>query len=210
MSEKRVQQIKESVSALRDFISQMGEPLSEQNQIMLAKVLEHAATRIKELREPGIEATLPEGIGQLWYLAGGNPDSFIDYMRSVPDPSINSLLNNPVQLKNVIERLQENQPQDRNRQSDGIQQAPIQSSNIWGFSYDKNTKNLYVKFQGDGIYQYNNVPPQIFNLFREGAVPAKTDGQNNYGKWWKGKMPSLGASLFELIKKNGYPYKKVA
>ena len=90
------------------------------------------------------------------------------------------------------------------------------SSNINSFSYDKDTGKLFVKFQGDypqqngPVYQYGGVPPQIFELFRKGAVPARTDGKNKWGKWWKGKNPSMGASMYTLIKQGAYPYQKVA
>ena len=210
MIETRINQIKEAVGSLREFISQMGEPLSEENQVMLAKVLEHAGNRIKELRQPTFESNIPSDTGLLWNIAGGNADVFVDYLKSVPDPALNALLQNPTQLQNIIRRLEENQPQQRNRESDGVQQSPIQSSNVWGFNYDQNSNKLLVKFNEGGIYEYNNVPRHIFELFRRGAVPAKTEGQNNYGKWWKGKEPSIGAALAELIKKGGYPYQKVA
>ena len=93
--------------------------------------------------------------------------------------------------------------------------APIPSSNINAFSYDPDSERLYVKFQGDypqqngPIYSYDNVPEVIFNLFRQGAVPARTDGHNDWGEWWRGKVPSLGASLFTLIKNGNYPYQRL-
>jgi len=54
------------------------------------------------------------------------------------------------------------------------------------------------------------VPPQVFNQFQQGSIPAKTEGENNYGMWWRGKQPSLGASLYELIKQQNYPYQRIA
>jgi hypothetical protein len=90
------------------------------------------------------------------------------------------------------------------------------SSNINSFSYDDKTGNLLVKFQGDypqengPIYSYGGVPKQIFDLFQKGAVPARTDGKNAWGKWWKGKVPSMGASMYTLIKGGNYPYQKIS
>lgn len=72
-----------------------------------------------------------------------------------------------------------------------------------------------VKFQGDypeqngPVYGYEGVPKQIFNLFQKGAIPATTDGSNKWGSWWKGKTPSLGASLNALIKQGGYSYQRL-
>ena len=90
------------------------------------------------------------------------------------------------------------------------------SSNIHSFGYDPENERLLVKFQGnDGagegpVYGYGGVPKNIFDLFRKGSVPARTNGQNKWGKWWKGKVPSLGASLYTLIKEGGYPYQKLS
>jgi hypothetical protein len=94
-------------------------------------------------------------------------------------------------------------------------EGQIPSSNINRFAYDPKTKSLLVKFQGDypqengPVYQYSNVPEQIFEVFRRGAIPAKTNGQNRWGRWWRGKSPSLGASFYEAIRQGGYPFQRV-
>ena len=97
-----------------------------------------------------------------------------------------------------------------------VPQAQMPSSNVYGFNFDKGSGKLLVKFQGnDGlgqgpVYEYEGVPPIIFELFKKGAIPARTDGENKWGRWWKGKVPSLGASLYTLIKNGGFPYQRVA
>lgn len=95
-----------------------------------------------------------------------------------------------------------------------LQQA-MPSSNVEGFAYDDKNQRLLVRFLGKypnrqgPVYSYGGVPPQIFNLFRTGAVPARTDGQNRWGRWWRGKVPSIGASLYTLLKTQGYPYQRI-
>lgn len=90
------------------------------------------------------------------------------------------------------------------------------SSNIEGFSYDDKTGRLLVRFLGKHpnrngpIYSYDQVPPNIFDIFRRGAIPAKTNGKNKWGEWWQGKYPSMGAAMSHLIKAGGYPYRQVA
>lgn len=94
-------------------------------------------------------------------------------------------------------------------------QKSMPSSNINSFAYDDKTGKLMVKFQGDypqengPVYSYGGVPKQIFDLFQKGAVPARTDGKNAWGQWWKGKVPSLGASMYTLIKGGNYPYERI-
>lgn len=90
------------------------------------------------------------------------------------------------------------------------------SSNISKFGYDEKNGRLLVQFLGKypdpngSVYAYGGVPKQIFDLFRMGAVPARTEGKNRWGKWWKGKTPSMGASLYTLIKTANYPYQKLS
>lgn len=93
---------------------------------------------------------------------------------------------------------------------------PMPSSNVHSFGYDDKTGNLLVKFQGDypdqngPVYGYSGVPKQIFEQFRQGAIPAKTTGKNEWGEWWRGKQPSLGASFYELIRNGGYQHQRLA
>lgn len=158
-----------------------------------------------------IEAPIPLGADLLWQLAGSNPGAFIDYLRSVPDPALNALARNPTQLESLINRLSQEMPAQLPRPVEaGIEKAPLNSSNIWGFHYSPKTGDLLVRFQGGNVYHYGGVPPQVFKIFQAGAIPAKTDGQNAYGKWWKTKMPSLGAAFYELIRSGPYPYQQVA
>jgi len=124
---------------------------------------------------------------------------------------------------NRITQLRQEQEQEQQGPVDGlepIQQQPemqeaMPSSNIHSFNYDYDNGNLLVKFQGDKgagqgpIYSYGGVQPYIFNLFKRGAAIAKTSGKNKWGKWWKGKSPSMGAAMNAFIKSGGYPYQKV-
>lgn len=89
------------------------------------------------------------------------------------------------------------------------------SSNISAFAYDPKNQRMFVRFLGKypnrqgSVYSYEGVPPSIFNIFRSGAVPAKTDGRNRWGRWWKGKSPSMGASMNVLLKQGGFPYARM-
>lgn len=89
------------------------------------------------------------------------------------------------------------------------------SSNVEGFAYDDKTGRLLVRFLGKHpnkngpIYGYEGVPPNIFEIFRKGAIPAKTNGKNKWGEWWQGKYPSIGAAMYHLIKAGGYPYQRL-
>ncbi len=150
------------------------------------------------------------GADLLWILAGGQPDAFVNYLRTFPNPGLNALISNPTELSQTIERLQREMPRGEPAQQDGIEHAPLQSSNIYGFKYDPKSGKLLVRFNSGSVYGYQGVPPAVFKIFQSGAVPAKTSGKNKFGKWWQGKIPSLGAAFHSLIKLGGYPYQKLS
>lgn len=117
-------------------------------------------------------------------------------------------------LTNRIEQL--SQPTAPTQSPEKMRMArPMPSSNIHSFGYDDKTGKLLVKFQGDypdqngPVYGYEGVPKQVFEMFRQGAIPAKTKGKNDWGEWWVGKQPSLGASMSALIKNGGYQYQRL-
>lgn len=206
--------IDEILDQLQNLISS-GEVLPEDLVETLAQVLSDSADRIAELTEEiqptetPIESAPPTGADLLWILSGGQEDAFVNYLRTFPDPALNQLVRNPAQLSSTIERLNRTMPQGEQPQQDGIPHAPLNSSNVYGFQYDPKSGKLMVRFQGGSVYGYDNVPPGVFKVFQQGAVPAKTSGQNRWGKWWRGKIPSLGAAFYELIRQGGYPYQKL-
>ncbi len=114
------------------------------------------------------------------------------------------------QLSEPIAPITPAQPPEKMRMA-----RPMPSSNIHSFGYDDKTGKLLVKFQGDypnqngPVYGYAGVPKQVFEMFRQGAIPAKTKGKNDWGEWWVGKQPSLGASMSALIKNGGYQYQRL-
>ena len=97
-----------------------------------------------------------------------------------------------------------------------LDQGPFPSSNINSFKYNPQTQQLFVKFHGKDsadsgpIYGYQNIPQHIYDVFSHGRVAPKTSGQNQYHRWIKGVTPSLGASLYALIRNGGYPYQRMS
>jgi hypothetical protein len=214
--DEKIEQIKSAVRELLQLFVQRGQPLSRELKLELAKVLQHAENRIAESRqappsgEPPVQQPTQGREDLLWILAGGQEDAFVNYLRTFPVPQLRRMLKNPAQLAQTIERLQKDMPQGQQTSQGGIPHADLNSSNIYGFQYDAKTGKLLVRFQNGGVYGYDNVPRGVFKVFQHGAVPAKTKGQNQYGTWWQGKIPSLGAAFYELIRSGGYPYQKLS
>jgi len=155
------------------------------------------------------EDRIPKGAEFLYLLAGGDPKAFSKYAKQVPDANINRIAANRTTLDNALNKLQGSIQISKGEEA-GIPQAGLQSSTVYGFKYSPKNKRLFVKFQGDGVYKYDNVPSVIARLFMDGASRAKTQGSNRYGAWWQGKKPSLGAALNQHIKNLGFPYQKIS
>lgn len=116
-----------------------------------------------------------------------------------------------------IEALRSQQGQsDTNAEPSNLTPGPYPSSNINAFAYDPESGELKVKFQdkypsqNGPIYSYSGVPSYIFDLFRRGAVAPRTSGRNQWHEWKKGVTPSLGASMYGLIRAGGYPYQRLS
>ena len=94
-----------------------------------------------------------------------------------------------------------------------IQEGYISSSNVAAISFNYETEQLYIKFHSGAVYEYDlsQVADGVkvaLNVITGDAM-CKTSGQNQYGKWWVRKTPSLGAAVWKYLRNSGIPYKKV-
>lgn len=198
-------------------VMQSGEVLSDEFQGMIAQTLSNLVTKIDEIKssEQQQQLQVPENptvsadAQLLWVLAGQQPQAFISYLRTFPTSSTQSLLNNPSQLNATIEQLNHMMPAGQPPVIHGIQHADLNSSNIWGTAYDPRSGKMRVRFQGGSEYEYEGVPQNIYRAFVKGNASAKTKGKNEYGQWWVGKNPSLGAAMNQYIKASGFNYRKI-
>lgn len=195
-------------SNIIDQLPSIIDSLSEEEFNIVQQTLSLAR---KQFTESKIDQSqkIPKGAEFLYVLSGGNPKIFADYARQFPDASLNKMARNKQALNLVLDKLAKTIKISRGSE-EGIKQAPLQSSTVYGSKYDPKNKNLYVKFQGDGVYKYDNVPKEIAFIFQNGMASAKTNGRNKYGTWFKNKNPSLGAALNQYIKYLGFPYQKIS
>ena len=210
---------------------QSGEPFPEDLQNLVAQEINTLTSEIDQIyasqqeqqtqppqREPfaggeveTLHETAPSGeIQLLWILAGQNEQAFSNYVQQYGSPETQALLRNPAELERQIEFLSAMMPSGEQPIVDGIQHADLNSSTIWGTKYDPQTGKMQVRFQGGSEYEYEGVPPKIYQAFSQGNASAKTKGQNQYGKWWISKFPSLGAAMNQYIKAGNFPYRKLS
>lgn len=215
------QLIDELIAGIQSVL-QSGEVLSDEFQGALAQELEHTLQRVDQLKkevgqqEPidgqnvgSLNAPLSPDSQLLWILAGQQEQAFISYLREFPSPETQALLANPTLLGETIDQLSQMMPQGQQPVINGIQHSDLNSSNIWGTAYDPKTGKMRVRFQGGSEYEYDGVPANIYRAFSKGNASAKTSGQNQYGRWWENKNPSMGAAMNQYIKAGKFPYKKI-
>lgn len=217
----------ELIQGIQDVI-QSGEVLSDEFQGLLAEELNQLTTQIDNIRQQDGQqqpfqgqteqaAPEPQGIGAppspdsqlLWILAGQKEDVFLQYLQQYSTPQTQALLRNPAELERTVQFLHAMMPSGQQPVVDGVPHAELNSSTIWGTQYDPSSGKMKVRFQGGDEYEYDGVPQNIYKAFSEGHASAKSKGQNQYGKWWVGKNPSLGAALNQYIKAGNFPYRKL-
>lgn len=207
MNEEKISQIKNQLKFLIQQITEVGEEPPEFIQDLLLKVIEKTKNKIEELRR---EEVAPANDAQLlWILSGQQPQAFISYLRTYPTPATRYILSNPSILNQTIQQLSKMLPPGEPLNIDGVPKADLNSSNIWGATYDPRSGKMRVRFQGGSEYEYSGIPQNIFRAFIRGNASAKTKGKNKYGEWWPLKNPSLGAAMNQYIKQGGYPYQKI-
>jgi hypothetical protein len=226
---EELQQLLRDLMQSVQLVMQSDEEMSDEFQGAVAETLNNLYTRIEEARGTQQPEQPPQGAPPtqpptpavtgithvsndaylLWVLSGSQSQAFISYLRTFPTPATQELLNNPQQLNAAIELLSNRIPQFDQPEVDGIPHADLQSSNIWGANYDQSSGKMKVRFQGGSEYEYDGVPQNIFNAFIKGNASAKTKGKNQYGEWWEGKNPSMGAAMNQYIKAGGFPYRKL-
>lgn len=204
--------LRELLQGIQQVI-ESGEELPDELQGALAQTLSNLYDRVEqETQQPQqpVQPQVSNDAQLLWILAGQQPQAFISYLRSFPTQATSQLLGNPEQLNATIEQLTRMMPQGEPPVIDGIPHADLNSSNIWGANYDQKSGKMRVRFQGGAEYEYDGVPANIFNAFIKGNASAKTKGQNQYGRWWPQKNPSLGAAMNQYIKAGKFAYRRVA
>lgn len=199
------------VTITEDLISK-GKKIPKDIMEDINDVIKTLMYRINELEQE--EANLTTEISPdaqlLWVLSGGQVDAFTQYLQNFPSQATAALLGDRNTLQRTIQQLQQNLPQGQPApEQDGVDPAPLKSSNIWGARYDPKSKLLRVRFQGGSVYDYQGIPEAIWKAFISGNASARTNGRNNYGRWWVGKNPSLGAALNQYIKAGGFPFRKI-
>jgi len=92
------------------------------------------------------------------------------------------------------------------------QWSQVKSSNVEAVFFDPDTLQLYIKFHSGSTYKYDltdyggkKTADKIF----WGQASCITEGQNQYGRWWVDKNPSVGAAVWKYLRRAGVPYQLI-
>jgi hypothetical protein len=85
----------------------------------------------------------------------------------------------------------------------------VNSSTLDKMRYDTNSRILTAVFNSSDVYEYYGVPYEEYVKVLEGKHPCSTSGSTPYGKFWKGKYPSIGSAFDYYIKKGGYEFRRI-
>lgn len=199
--------ILDTISSIERLLASHYDDLSHEEIEEVRNTLQDAQGVIGRIREERSQP--PRGSELLWMLAGENPRAFRAYLGTFPNQEFNQFAQNPEAVQNAVRGFQQRITPPQGEVEGGVPKADLQSSNIYGFQYDPESSSLRVRFNNGGVYEYDGVPPFVYRMFERGAIPAKTNGQNQWGAWWVGKQPSLGATFHQLIRDH-FPYERVA
>jgi hypothetical protein len=82
-------------------------------------------------------------------------------------------------------------------------QGNVNSSNVDSYKYNTNNGELVLTFNDGSRYRYKGVDFNEYENIVLGDATCETDGENEFGSWFVGKSPSVGAAVWEyLIRKN--------
>lgn len=97
---------------------------------------------------------------------------------------------------------------DEEEQKFKIWRKTADSSNVDKMKYEDETGELVIKFNDGSIYTYFDVDFQDFLSVMNGNGVCITKGENEYGEWWVGKTPSVGAAVWQYLIDAGVRYQR--
>jgi hypothetical protein len=82
------------------------------------------------------------------------------------------------------------------------------SSNVDRVKYFEEDKRLVVRFNDGSYYTYFDIDEKVFFSIIEGDATCKTSGENEFGEWFVGKTPSVGAAIWKYLIDEGVRYEQ--
>lgn len=89
-------------------------------------------------------------------------------------------------------------------------ETPLTSSNVATYAYDDARGVIRIEFHSGAEYEYSECTLDEFLKIASGEAVCVSSGENEYGAWWEGKTPSIGAAVYQWLINAGKPYVQIA
>jgi hypothetical protein len=91
-----------------------------------------------------------------------------------------------------------------------ILQGGVASSNVDSYRYNDKSGELVLTFNDGSRYRYYQIDKEDFENIVLGDAMCETEGENEYGRWWIGKSPSVGAAVWKYLRDRNIRYEKLS
>jgi len=88
-------------------------------------------------------------------------------------------------------------------------QGNVDSSNVASYKYNTNNGELILTFNDGSKYRYSGVDFGDYENIVLGDAVCETEGENEYGSWFVGKTPSVGAAVWEYLIRANVKYERL-
>ena len=88
-------------------------------------------------------------------------------------------------------------------------QGSVNSSNVDSYRYNTNNGELILIFNDGSRYRYSGVDFTEYENIVLGDATCTTEGENEFGSWFIGKSPSVGAAVWNYLIDRGVRYERL-
>jgi hypothetical protein len=88
-------------------------------------------------------------------------------------------------------------------------QGNVVSSNVDSYKYNTNNGELILTFNDGSRYKYSGVDFIDYENIVLGDATCTTEGENEFGSWFIGKSPSVGAAVWNYLIDRGVKYERL-
>ena len=91
-----------------------------------------------------------------------------------------------------------------------IYQDNVNSSNVESYRYNDVSGELILTFNDGSRYRYFQIDFTDYESIVLGNAECITEGENEFGSWFEGKTPSVGAAVWQYLIDRGIRYEKLS
>jgi hypothetical protein len=88
-------------------------------------------------------------------------------------------------------------------------QGSVNSSNVESYKYNTTNGELVLMFNDGSRYRYSGVDFIDYENIVLGDATCETEGENEFGSWFVGKSPSVGAAVWDYLIDRGVRYERL-